>query len=1347
MIFKTRFATGLPCRGRGYRPRIFPALLCLIFFAFAVDTRIFATVLEVAFKDGRNIVASKDSVELTIDALAHVPPSKEHGIAQLSLKISLHRITDSIGRDIRSSEKPKELHTDSDLLERIQRTSNHPFSFPAPEAEGVYEMIVQIHQRGGVGVPKESRWALGTNPLQRPVGERILAEVVRQFVVLDPNATSRPVGDWKDLLDKKLVETVDVLNPAWKKRWAPIPAFSKVGSLASAKLPERSTLAVLRERQNQGSEHNRTVDRFDVASTSENEQKNEPVSPATSSRPNSNGLERCVSELIRQLDKQAGGQVAGPLGSGHLERPGVSNGLPLLGEKKSLPEFWCLKPAEPGSVGIGFETSWEALPLNGVEPDTSFLLEIDYPVTEPQQLAVIVLTLPGDSKEFPMPRIIARSMIRTAEEIVNESASGKATHRIVFRPETQQAVLLLSNLDTKRKARFGEIRLYRLSEPGPSHSAIDLSILKKSPPTGSSVNWPKPFADNPKRLVVAKIEDDAFFGAKINEERSARGFWNDCYFEAKQLIERLHRGAYDGAVLNVASNRSDDKNALDLLLQLFDRERLTLIPSVRFSMPLSALEDRRQQPDPTWELFYTDSNGIPIIDEPRQYNLLHPVVQEAMLQVVDELVGRCAKHSCFGGISIELSTQGYAVLPGSLVGMDDLTIRQFELETGIDLPDEITTKQPNGDWQNPAERERYFRTNSKFAEIRTDWRCRKVTEFYERLAHRVATIRPDVKVYLAGESLFDVPESKERLEPMLESAIPRPSVLRRVGLDLTRLSRSPNLVFLKPIRLTSENLSEVCGLDLRCSSNPDKNGSACLLFRQDEASGLTSTLSARQARRRFVRQLAKEDVALFVDAFPELNDNVEEYATDFIAAYRQLPERRFETYQTPRASDDTHSDGIGTESIQPLTIRHLRTPAGLFVYVLNDAPFAVKAQIRFKFGTQSGDPGKVVEITNGSPALASTHLVSLGKNTLPGQADCAGDLLLWRVEIEAFDFLAVCLNAPAVTIQDVFVDRPDSICGRTGELAKRIELLRQHVRTAQRGIAWNELQNADFEQPREQPQHDQTDLIGWETFGGPSFRAERDIIIRKDDIRNPVAQSSGHARLKLTNESFREAGAVYSTPFKAPGTGRLFVSLAVGLTDENDSIPFDVVLAGRRNGEPFIRPGVQSCLQSGKGGPVSSKTQDIAMSDRPIAWQTVLVPFDPLPCEGIDELRLGFALTSPATVWIDDIKLYSLAFTRDEMNVLYRLLSVADRRFQTGRVSDLLSILEGYWPQYLAKHISEESIRQVNDRAELLRVSGNTLQPDIANPTSKTARAVGTKMPPPSPSTGFFDRVKGWFGR
>ncbi len=59
----------------------------------------------------------------------------------------------------------------------------------------------------------------------------------------------------------------------------------------------------------------------------------------------------------------------------------------------------------------------------------------------------------------------------------------------------------------------------------------------------------------------------------------------------------------------------------------------------------------------------------------------------------------------------------------------------------------------------------------------------------------------------------------------------------------------------------------------------------------------------------------------------------------------------------------------------------------------------------------------------------------------------------------------------------------------------------------------------------------------------------------------------------------------------------------------------------------------------------------------------------------------------PGEVWMDDVQLFNLAFSRPELVELSKLITLADVKLQNGQVSDCLQLLEGYWPQFLEENV------------------------------------------------------------
>ena len=265
-------------------------------------------------------------------------------------------------------------------------------------------------------------------------------------------------------------------------------------------------------------------------------------------------------------------------------------------------------------------------------------------------------------------------------------------------PRTSSPLLLLTNRRNGSRAQFGKIRL----SAGPSR--LPRAFSPSDPP--------------PERLLAGYL-NRPLFTSDFSASESLDPFtgrsltdWQTFYEGGTRLADYLNSVGYNGVMLNVFSEGStiypsklleptprwdtgaffdhgqdpSRKDVLELLLRLFDREHLKLIPTLQFATPLPELEallrtggresDGIQLIGPAgspWTDVQPSHHGM----EP-YYNPLDERVQRAMLAVVHELVDRYGKHSSLAGLGVELSVHGYMQLPGDLWGLDDQTIHRFE---------------------------------------------------------------------------------------------------------------------------------------------------------------------------------------------------------------------------------------------------------------------------------------------------------------------------------------------------------------------------------------------------------------------------------------------------------------------------------------------------------------------------------------------------------------------------------------------------------------------------------------------------------------------------------------------
>jgi hypothetical protein len=125
-------------------------------------------------------------------------------------------------------------------------------------------------------------------------------------------------------------------------------------------------------------------------------------------------------------------------------------------------------------------------------------------------------------------------------------------------------------------------------------------------------------------------------------------------------------------------------------------------------------------------------------------------------------------------------------------------------------------------------------------------------------------------------------------------------------------------------------------------------------------------------------------------------------------------------------------------------------------------------------------------------------------------------------------------------------------------------------------------------------------------------------------------------------------------------------------------------------------------------------------------WEQFIFQVDDLPFSGLSPLRVRFDLMGQGEVWIDDVQLYNLAFSKPEIVELSKLITLADIKLQNAQLGDCVRLLEGYWPRFLDENVPLPAA--VQSSAELAKKT--------SKPPAETAPAEKQER------TGLMDRVK-----
>lgn len=899
---------------------------------------------------------------------------------------------------------------------------------------------------------------------------------------------------------------------------------------------------------------------------------------------------------------------------------------------------------------------WMAYPLPVNRVDEPHMLEVEYPGDVPQTLGISLVEPNAAGRVAPLG---LDSGIEVGEPLPG-SEPGWQRQRIVFWPRTRTPLVVLVNRSDTSPAVFGRL-------------AVQAGPARLSPPP----NVPPP-GRNDSRLAAALLDRPVFpenFGAGQAFDSDADGVWDDWltfYQGGVRLVEYLKYAGYNSAVIAVAcegsaiypsrlleptpkydsgvffsgGNDPVRKDVLELLFRLFDREGLKLIPAVQFATPLPELERLRRQgggqaaglewigaDGQSWRSHFRSNRGLA-----PYYNLLDTRVQQATLGVVDELEQRYAHHDAWAGLSLQLGPDTYATLPGAAWGLDDRTVATFTAETGVVVPGQGA--------QRFAERGKYLAGDGRSRWLA--WRASVATNWYAEIQRRIARRQPQSQLLLAGADLVTSPVVQQFARPALPVRQPAADALLAVGLDPKLLAAQPGVILLRPYRSTpvlslaaqGPNLewNRSAELDRLFASGPVPGG---LAYHESLPLALpsfdkVSPFGAEQTylwmashfvkseganRQRLTRCLSTTDARIFVDGGWMLPIGGEDALRPALATFRGLPAARCESVSSPLEPQR-----------QAITMRQVVVGNYTFVYLLNDAPWSVSADIQL----------------DGPRELQAQ---TLGLST-PNPLVRAADGWHWRVALGPHDLRALRIASTQVAVRDwqAVVD-PDV----AQYLSQRVKEVRARANQLRSPQAVETLKNSGFETASDES------ASHWLHSRGAGIKVVADSSERH----------GGQQCLRV--QSDKEIVWVRSEPIPTPATGRIAVWAWIKARDPAQPSAMRLAIEGRLDGKTYYR--YASVGGASKGSALQSE------------WTQYWFQIDDLPPTGLTDLRIGFDLMGPGEVWIDDVQLFDLWFYDNERDELVKHIGLADFNLSNGRLLDCDRFLDGYWPRFLQQHV------------------------------------------------------------
>jgi hypothetical protein len=910
------------------------------------------------------------------------------------------------------------------------------------------------------------------------------------------------------------------------------------------------------------------------------------------------------------------------------------------------------------------DVAWEAYWLPITHPGRPHVVEVDYPSDVPQTLGISIVE---PNAAGSMTAIAPASGVDRVVDLVASSAGPRwLRHRLIFWPRTTTPLLLMTNEREQSPAVYGKIRVLE----GGRH--LSRMLPEREPAQG--------------RLLAAYLDrpliPENFSAEECLDPWSRRSLddWWTFYEGGTRLVEYLHHRGYNGLMLGVLADGSTiypsglvsptprydtgiffataqdpvRKDVLEMLLRLFDRENLQLIPSVEFAAPLPELEAIRRAGGAAAEgIEWIGAQGTSwCVSSPPQrglapyYNLLHPRVQAAMLGVLRELAERYASHPSFSGLSIRLAADGYAQLPGPDWGLDDATITRFERETKMRVPGSGS--------QRFAARSAYL-AREPYRRVWLEWRAGQLSKFYRRAHEELAAIRPGSRLYLTGAGMIAGTEMEAELRPSLPRRTTVAGALLRAGIDGRAYQDSAQqIVLLRPERVLPQANLAALAADLETSQTAEFDryfqnvGTMGSLFFHaprevhvesfDRKSPFKSSYlglisqaspSEEQNRRRFIHSLAALDSQVMIDGGWLLSMGQESALRDLVTAYRALPAIRFQAIGNRQTAD-----------VQPITFRSGVHEGRTYLYVVNDAPFATTARIHVEAGAACR-----VEELSGTRKIA------------PLRPDAESGLY-WEAQLEPYDLLAVRLSESNVQFSNPQVSWPAAV-----ETVLRTQIRRLGARAAalRNPPPLEIVSNASFEQ----------------AAGAEASIPDWAVTVREGVSINLDTTEKHDGRQSVKMSSRGGVACLVSRVCPIPRTGRLSMAVWLRAAESEKQPSLRLALEGKLLGRDYYRFAPLGAA-AGLGRP------SVAIGSQ---WGQYVFQVDDLPLEGLSSVRLRFDLMGEGEVWVDDVQLFSLAFTKPELVELSKMITLAEVRLHNGQIGDCLRLVDGYWPRFLDENV------------------------------------------------------------
>lgn len=891
---------------------------------------------------------------------------------------------------------------------------------------------------------------------------------------------------------------------------------------------------------------------------------------------------------------------------------------------------------------------WSAYHMKIRNQNQPHKLVVTYPHQSQTQLGFSILQ--PDAAGQLVPVGVDSGVYQTSSGVLTTLSgdSQESQAEVIFWPRVNDPIILFHSLGTDSTIEITRVQVYELPVSDGDVASVEDATVEDT--TAEKKRLVGPYLQKP-------LLPEIFGASQVLDSISNRSLddWQTFYEAGNRLAYYLNYHDFNSVLLAVSADGSSiypsrylaptprydsgvyhssgqditRKDVLELLFRIFDREQLALIPELQFSSIITSLEQViSEEPDEsvgielvnfhgkTWRKTEGASRG-----QAPFYNPLNQRVQNEIINIFTELVARYKSHTSFQGVAVQLTLNGYLQLPGLKWGYDDVTVSQFEKETGVKVPESPESQKYEARYQ--------FLTTSALPQW-TQWRCRKIKELHQRLAKILLKERPDARIIFSARELLPTQSSTGDVISSIKSGAQFRPVLKEMGLDFSDYDQISNGIVLRPGQFHSEQQKSVTAHLL--NNHPTVDDSFKTRFNgalyyhhpvevrmsefdqispwQPAFTWLVSQASPTGStnRSRYVHTIATLDPYIVFDGGWTIPFGQEQATHSIRTQLQKLPARPFQTVQAAE---------------QPVIARLSRGKEKTYFYLVNDFPYACEV---------------TVELTSPSGAA----VIHLATDESVKITDTSTGTKKYSISLDAFDFQAFEIADPQVQIQSIVCRVNETALAH---LQAKIDQKKHRLLDLHRSMEDDTavVFQADFES---QNSHDYI-LAGWES---------------KDQTRLPwnldtTESHSGKASLLLG----REPGSRFLKTNEIPLQQCRYLSMGIWLKTNAKEMQVRIALEAEQNGKLKVQSAIISVDQQ---------------------WRKYLFRVKDIPSDQIKNAHVLIEKLGADKLWIDDVDLQIHQISPEDDRQLTKLVSTLSFAWNSQRYLDCYRLLDSYWGQF-----------------------------------------------------------------